>query len=332
MAILTTAQKSGKRYLNPVPTLVGTGSTMLKAFYRLLIGREERVPKTPIGPFHTDAALYQQPPQTGLRVTWFGHSSSLLEMDGIRVLIDPIWEQRAAPVQWFGPRRFFAPTLPLAALPQIDVILISHDHYDHLGGDTMRALAGADAARQARWITSLGVGEVLAGFGVEASRVTELDWTGTVQVGDLQITALPARHFSGRSLFNRFQTLWSSFVLATPDHRVFYGADSGEWEGFAEIGAQHGPFDLAMLEIGAFDPLWADIHMGPDGALRTFEALRGGLLMPIHWGLFNLAIHGWRQPIQRMHEAGKKLWSPAPGQPTDVVPGVEVRSDWWKRT
>jgi len=151
-------------------------------------------------------------------------------------------------------------------------------------------------------------------------------------VGELELTALPARHFSGRSLFTRFQTLWASFVLAGPKHRVYYGADSGEWAGFKEIAEAYGPFDLTMLEIGAFDPLWADIHMGPDGALRTFQAMGAkGLMMPIHWGLFDLALHGWRQPIERIFAVeGLKIWAPEPGLPTEVCEETELRSEWWR--
>jgi L-ascorbate metabolism protein UlaG (beta-lactamase superfamily) len=146
------------------------------------------------------------------------------------------------------------------------------------------------------------------------------------------VTALPARHFSGRSLFNRFETLWASFALTGPKNRVYYSADSGEWPGFRDIGERFGPFDLTMLEIGAYDPLWAEIHMGPEGAVRSFRALGGhGLLMPVHWGLFDLALHPWRQPIESIVAIqGLKLWSPTPGIPTEVVGGEELRSNWWR--
>jgi L-ascorbate metabolism protein UlaG (beta-lactamase superfamily) len=331
MAELARAARAGRRYLNPVRTTVGSPSMMFKVLYRYLATRAAREPRQSLGPFRTDAAMYATPPGSGLRVTWMGHSTSLLEMDGLRVLIDPVWERRAAPVQWFGPKRFFDPPLPLDSLPTLDLVLLSHDHFDHLGADTVRRLAASPAAGQAQWVCPLGVGKLLREFGAPAARVRELDWTESVEVAALKLTALPARHFSGRSLFNRFETLWASYVLATPGHRVYYGADSGEWEGFAAIGREYGPFDLTMLEIGAFDPLWADIHMGPDGALRTFQQLGGkGLLMPIHWGLFNLALHGWREPIERMFaEPGVRLWAPEPGQPTEVVAGEELRSEWW---
>jgi L-ascorbate metabolism protein UlaG (beta-lactamase superfamily) len=326
------ARRKGKQYVNPVPTTVGSWTILPRILWRYLTNKAERTPRQPLGPFETDAELYREAPASGLRVTWFGHSSLLLEIDGARVLVDPMWNERAAPVEWAGPRRFFAAPLALDALPRIDVVLISHDHYDHLGAETVQRLAGLSAVAGARWITARGVGAILARFGVESSRVTQLDWTDSVAVGALAITALPTRHFSGRSVWNRFETLWASFAIKGPGHSVYYGADSGEWAGFAEIGRRWGPFDLTMLEIGAFDPMWADIHMGPEGAARTFAAMGGaGLLMPIHWGLFDLALHGWRQPIEQLYGVkGVQLWAPEPGAPTEVEPGTEVRSSWWR--
>jgi L-ascorbate metabolism protein UlaG (beta-lactamase superfamily) len=332
MEIIKRAVRVGGKFQNPVPTAVGDLRTMVRVLRRYLTNKQERTPKQPLGPFHTDARVYETTSATGLRVTWMGHSAMLIEIDGVRVLVDPVWDQRAAPMQWAGPKRFFAAPLNLKEMPRVDVVLVSHDHYDHLGAGTVRRLAGMEATAEARWVTPLGVGAILASLGVNQARITELDWTESVRVGALELTALPARHFSGRSLFNRFETLWASFVLAGPVHRVYYGADSGEWPGFEEIGRAYGPFDLTMLEIGAFDRLWADIHMGPDGALRMFKALGGqGLLMPIHWGLFDLALHAWRQPINRIFaEQDLKIWSPQPGLPSEVVRGVELRSEWWK--
>ena len=337
MAILRRAAKVGQRFSNPVPTKIGGLSTMFKVLPRFLMNKAETVPRRSLGPFTTDLSVFDTASGTGLRVTWMGHSSLLVEIDGVRVLIDPVWDERASPMRWAGPKRFYPPPVPLSALPRADAVLISHDHYDHLGEATIRALAGLESMREVKWITSLGVGKMLRGFGVSSSAISELDWTQTIAVADgaLQITAVPARHFSGRGLFNRFQTLWSGFVLKGAQHTVYYGADSGWWDGFSQIGADYGPFDLSMLEIGAFDPLWDAIHLGPDGAARAFEALGGrGLLMPIHWGLFDLALHAWRQPMERMIELadqhGIKLWAPQPGRPTDVHTGTEVRSDWWR--
>ncbi len=333
--MLRRAGKSGRKFLNPVPTTIGGFSTMIKVLPRFLSNKAEKFPRKPLGPFTTDIGVYGTAPQSGLRVTWMGHSSMLVEIDGVRVLVDPVWDERASPSTWAGPKRFFAAPVRLEDLPPVDVVLVSHDHYDHLGEATIRRLAGLESMRDVRWVTSLGVGEVLRQFGVRGEQISELDWTQSVTAKGLEITAVPSRHFSGRKLTNRFETLWSAFVLKGAKHKVYFGADSGWWEGFAEIGTAYGPFDLVMLEIGAFDVLWDAIHLGPDGAARAFEAMGGsGLMMPIHWGLFDLALHPWRQPIERLLELADEkeimLWAPEPGRPTEVVVGSEVRSDWWR--
>jgi len=341
MTTLRPAVKSGRQFQNPVDTKMA-GFALLPKILKLYVkNKEERFPRQAPGPFRTDARAYDHAPASGLRVTWIGHSGMLMEIDGMNVLVDPVWDKRASPVSWIGPKRFFDAPLPLEKLPGIDVVLVSHDHYDHLGKQTVRKLARLQSLSGARWVTSLCVGKYLRGFGVNKVKIVELDWTESFTVSNqnnsakLDITALPARHFSGRGLFDRFATLWSSFVLKGNRHNIYFGADSGLWEGFAEIGKQYGPFDLTMLEIGAFNELWKSIHMGPDGAVDAFKLMGAtGLLMPIHWGLFNLALHAWRQPIERITEladrTGIKLWSPTPGTPTEVIAGQEFRSDWWR--
>ena len=332
--LLQPARREGRRYLNPVPTKVGGFSLMFKVAPRFFLGAKAREPHGPLGPFHTDARIYGTKPRSGLRITWFGHATSMVEIDGIRILIDPLWDERASPSNRFGPKRFFSPPLELSELPAIDAVIVSHDHYDHLGAGTIRAIAQLAPTQKARWVTPLGVGALLKPLGVPASRCLELNWMDSIRVGAVQVTALPARHFSGRSLFHRFETLWASFSFAGPQHRVYYGADSAEWDGFHEIGQRFGPFELTMLEIGAFNPLWADIHMGPEGAVRSFRAMGNhGLLMPIHWGLFDLALHHWKQPIEKIWPVeGLKLWSPTPGVPSEVIAGEELRSEWWRFT
>ncbi len=344
MSLLKRAEIKGRQFQNPIPTTLGGLSLMLKVLPLYMSNRAETEPKQPLGPFFTNSDIYGTAPAGGLRVTWFGHSASLLEIDGVRVLIDPVWEERVAPTQWFGPKRFFPPTMPLEAFPELDAILISHDHYDHLGANTIRRLSRLNATAKSRWVTSLGVGKRLRGFGVAADRITELDWTQSTDIAGaelgrgVRLTAWPARHFSGRGIGDRLSTLWSSFVFEGPMHRVFYSADSGLWPGFAEIAAQYERFDLTMLEIGAFHPLWADIHLGPDGAAEAYRQMGGpakaGPLLPIHWGLFNLALHGWRDPIERLTAIAAKegwpLWLPEPGLPTEVVAGQPVASTWWQ--
>ena len=344
MSLLKRAEKKGKRFENPVPTQVGGPGMIFKVLPLYMSNKAETEPKRQLGPFHTDAAVYRTPPASGLRVTWFGHSSFLLEIDGVRILVDPVWEQRASPVSFFGPKRFFPPTLPLEQMPELDAVLISHDHYDHLGADTVGRLSRLNATARARWVTSAGVGKRLRGFGVAANSIQELDWTQSSEIAGVElgqavrITAWPARHFSGRTPWDRFTTLWSSFVFEGPRHRVYFGADTGLWPGIAEIAQQYDRFDLTMLEIGAFHPLWASIHLGPDGAAEAYRQMGGpakaGSLFPIHWGLFNLALHGWREPIERLSAIARQeawpLWLPTPGQPSEVSPGAELRSGWWQ--
>lgn len=314
---------------------------MLSLIPLYLSNKAETIPRNVLGPFRTDSSVYVEEPGSGLRVTWMGHSSMLVELDGLRILIDPVWEERASPLRWAGPRRFFAAPLSLDDLPQIDVVLISHDHYDHLGADTVARLSRLDASAGAKWVTSLGVGRLLTRFGVSKDVITELDWTESFAlVGQRSgrtctITAWPARHFSGRNAFNRFETLWSSFVIEGDVHRIYYGADTGWWEGIEEIANRYDGFDLSILEIGAFNELWKDIHLGPDGAVRAFQSMSsGGLLMPVHWGLFNLALHGWKEPMERITklaaEHDVKLWAPEPGVPSEVLRNAPLISHWWK--
>src|SRR5277367_1775627 len=191
MTMLEQARKEGRKFLNPVPTTIGGLSTIFKVLPRFLSSKEEKTPKRALGPFRTDVSAYGVAPESGLRVTWMGHSSMLLEIDGVRVLIDPVWDERASPSKWAGPKRFFAAPVRLEDLPGVDVVLVSHDHYDHLGEATIRRLAGLESMRGAKWVTSLAVGQVLRGFGVSAKQISELDWTQSVVGNGLAITAVP---------------------------------------------------------------------------------------------------------------------------------------------
>ncbi|HEY9139032.1 MAG TPA: MBL fold metallo-hydrolase [Terriglobus sp.] len=334
MEFLKPARRENGVFLNPVPTEVGATKHMGELFRRLLFGKEERVPRKPIGPFRTDLAAFAQPPASGLRITWLGHSILLMEIDGTAILIDPIFSERVSMVQWAGPKRFFAPPLSMAELPKLDAILLSHDHYDHLDKNAVLQLQ----ERTPLFVCSMGVGELLQKWGIPATKIHEMQWMDSFTVPSasptpLTITALPARHFSGRG-FKRFQALWSSFVLKTDSHNVYHGADSGYWPGYHEIGETYGPFDLATLEIGAFDELWNHIHLGPDNAMKAAADLRTKVLMPIHWGLFSLAFHAWFHPPERITklaaETNLPLWMPEPGAPTEFA-GEARNSLWWRR-
>jgi len=273
-----------------------------------------------------------------LAVTWLGHATALLEIDGYRVLTDPVWSQRCSPSRTIGPQRLHPPPAPLEVLPALDAVVISHDHYDHLDMDTVRALADM---QRATFITSLGVGAHLREWGIPASRIVELDWNTSFRIDVLSVTATPARHLSGRFL-SRNNTLWSSWVIAGPDHRVFFGGDTGYTGSFAEIGARHGPFDLTLLPIGAYNTAWPDIHMNPEEAVTAHGDLNGagsvgdrtdGLLVPIHWATFRLAPHPWAEPADRLavaaDAAGIEVAIPKPG--ARVVPGepADLEPWWW---
>jgi L-ascorbate metabolism protein UlaG (beta-lactamase superfamily) len=273
-------------------------------------------------------ADFATPPASGLRVTWLGHSTLLLELDGARVLIDPVWGERASPFTFAGPRRFFAPPLPIEQLPWVDAIVLSHDHYDHLDLPTVKALA----SRGERWIVPLGVGAHLRAWGIAPARITELDWWDSTAAGALTITATPARHFSGRSLDDRDRTLWAGWALRGPRHRVFYSGDTALHEEFDDIGERLGPFDLTLIESGAYNPMWADVHLGPEQAVLAHRLVRGDVMLPVHWGMFDLALHGWTEPMERVvvaaERAGVRVASPRPGgmvEPARVT-GVER---WW---
>ncbi len=327
---LEEARKKGGKFLNPIPTHNAGFDKLIPLLREYINNKAETVPKLPLGPFKTDTSIYQKQPASGLRITWIGHSSLLIEIDGKRILTDPVWGQRASFLSFMGPKRFFDPPVKLSELPPLDAVLLSHDHYDHLDKETIKFFAGTTIP----FFCSKGVSEYLERWGINSSYTTQMNWGDSVMVGrDIVITSTPARHFSGRGIINRNETLWASFVIRGPKHNIFFGADSGWFPGFKEIGDIFGPFDLTMLEIGAYGKYWPDIHMGPDHASNAHLALKGKLMMPIHWGTFNLSTHAWDEPIERLSQYAKEknieLFIPEPGKPTEVTGPLD--SKWWVR-
>ena len=310
---------------NTAPVAAGLKGTPLPLLGEYFFGGEERVPQAAL-PVDDPRPAWLRPAETGLRATWLGHSTVLLEIDGVRVLTDPVFGERASPVSFAGPRRFHRVPVGVEGLPPLDAVLISHDHYDHFCAGTVRALA----SRGVPFVTSLGVGVHLAALGVPASQIVELDWWESHEVRGLSLTAAPAQHFSGRGLA-RNRTLWSSWALRGERHRVFFSGDTGLTEEFREVGARLGPFDLVMLEVGAFHPFWGDIHLGPENALAAHRMLGGGALMPVHWGTFNLALHAWDEPVETLwaQAAGARLFTPRLGNPSEPA-RVEHPTAWWR--
>ena len=319
-------QYAGGKFRNTVPASEVSAASMPRIIANSLTGREARHPHQPI-------PLVTPPPGAdadGLHVTWYGHSSAMVEIEGRRVLIDPVWSERCSPSRLTGPKRLHEPPVALRELPPLDAVLISHDHYDHLDMETIQNLVDLQAAP---FLVPLGVGAHLERWGVPVTRIVELDWTERHKVAGLEFISTPARHFSGRS-FSRDETLWSSWVINGPTRKVFYSGDTGYFPGFAEIGERHGPFDVTLVQVGAYGEAWPDIHMVPEDGVATHVDVRGGLMIPVHWATFNLALHDWAEPADRAWREAKaqdvRLAIPRPGERVDVdnPPAVD---GWWQQ-
>jgi L-ascorbate metabolism protein UlaG (beta-lactamase superfamily) len=317
-------------FRNTAPVGPGLNGSPLPLLGELFFGSAARTPPEAL-PSEDPRPGWSRPVETGLRATWLGHSTVLLEIDGFRVLTDPVWGDRASPWNFAGPRRFQPVPVPLEALPELDAVIVSHDHYDHLDLPTILALARRDVP----FVTSLGVGAHLEAWGVPPRRIHELDWWEHVELagGDLVLRAAPSQHFSGRGVGDRNRTLWSSFVVETARHRVFFSGDTGLTPEYAEIRARLGPFDLVMLEVGAFHEAWGTIHLGPENALEALRLLGGGKLLPVHWGTFNLALHAWDDPAEKLlalaPRRGAELVMPRLGQPVEPA-RVDGAVPWWR--
>jgi L-ascorbate metabolism protein UlaG (beta-lactamase superfamily) len=327
---LASRQYRDGTFHNTAPVSATLQGPTLPVMGEFFFGGKARVPRAPL-PVESPLEAWARPVSSGLRVTWLGHSTMLLEVDRLRVLTDPVFAERASPVSFAGPRRFHRAPANIDQLPPLDAVLVSHDHYDHLCRSSVAALAKRDVP----FITSLGVGAHLERYGVPPERITELDWweEHTLPGGALSFTATPAQHFSGRGIGGRNATLWSSWVLRTANRRLFFSGDTGLTDEFSVIGAKHGPFDLVMLEIGAWHPSWGTIHLGPENALRAFEKLGKGTLMPVHWGTFDLALHAWDEPAETLVRlagpAGARVLTPLLGRPFEPA-HLEGPDPWWR--
>jgi hypothetical protein len=296
--------------------------------FDVLSGSSDSRPKTAIPLADPPRRIGTEP----LAVTWLGHATALIEIDGYRLLTDPVWSQRCSPSRTVGPQRLHPAPLPLESLPALDVVLISHDHYDHLDMQTVRTLA---RTQRAPFVTPLGVGAHLREWGIPAARIIELDWNAATDIGDMRLVCTPARHFSGRFM-SRNNTLWASWAVIGTSHRAYFGGDTGYTRSFADIGAEHGPFDLTLLPVGAYNKSWPDIHMNPDEAVQAHRDLNGGhhgVLVPIHWATFRLAPHPWAEPAEWLVEAaaaaGVEIAVPKPGG--RVVPAAPADGErWWQ--
>lgn len=323
-------QGGGFRNIAPIAPGLRDPQARMPSLTDFLCGGSRRVPTEPL-PAISPLQAWLKKPQTGLRATWLGHSTVLVEIDGVRLLTDPVWGQRASPSQLVGPKRFQPVPVALKQMPEVDAVLISHDHYDHLCYPTIRQLAKTGVP----FITSLGVGAHLQAWGVQPERITELDWWQSHRLPGtgVEVTAAPSQHFSGRGLKDRNSTLWSSLVLRGPRHRVFFSGDTGLTAQYQDIRDRLGPFDLVMLEVGAWNAAWGDIHLGPENALQALQYLGGGAFLPVHWGTFSLAMHAWDEPAETLlrlaPQQGVHLLMPQLGQAVQPTQ-VDSVTPWWR--
>ena len=301
---------------------------MAGTMYRWLFEDNGKAPKKPLPTELTGP--HQEDHDSITQITWFGHSAILLEIDGKNLLIDPMLGPAASPVSFLSRRFPYRNQINLKNLPEIDAIIISHDHYDHLDYPSIKFLK--DTVNQ--FFVPLGVGSHLKEWGVDEADITELDWWQTVSFEGLQLVATPARHFSGRKFNDRNKTLWASWVIQGRRHNIFFSGDGGYFKGFKEIGNKYGPFDFTMIECGQYNENWAAIHMMPEESVQAHIDVGGKVLMPIHWGAFSLSLHSWKEPVERLLkkalEENVAVSFPVIGHKFNIDSPPEEAAQWWK--
>lgn len=312
--------------------LVNLSPTPMKpddvSYWDIIKGMLRKNPnRTPSKPLPHVAPDFRRSEQT--KVIWFGHSSYLIQTGGLNILVDPVFSARTSPFSFLGTKNYAGSDfIRLEDIPDPDIVLITHDHYDHLDYPSILKLK----ERTKHFVTSLGVGTHLERWGVEPAKIVELAWgERSPALGGLVFTALPARHFTGRG-FKRNLTLWSAFVLQTSRHRLYLGGDSGYDTHFKQAGAQYGPFDLAILECGQYNAYWPLIHMFPEQTVQAAADLNAKALLPVHWGKFTLAMHDWNEPVKRAVKRAKEInfniTTPQLGESV-VLDETYPDKEWW---
>lgn len=321
------------KFQNLVPTMSGLKSMkdMPGLLVKFFVPEPGQRPDWKLPVEALDSLEIERTPSSETKLTWFGHSAFLLEIDGEKILLDPMLGEVPAPAPFLGGKRF-SNSLPIAIekLPKIDAIIISHDHYDHLDYGSIQQLK----EKTERFYVPLGIGAHLESWGVSPNRIVELDWWDEVKHKHIQLAATPARHFSGRGLTDANCTLWASWVIIGKNDRIFFSGDGGYFDGFKKIGDKYGPFDIAMMECGQYNEMWADIHMMPEETAQACADVRGKQLLPMHWGAFKLALHDWTDPIERVSkkasELGIPLTTPKIGEPVYVNKQYPT-TKWWTK-
>jgi len=318
--------KNGK-FMNQHPWEPPSFRDYLSTGWKFMFGSDRRTPSYRLPRKLVDLEPFTDQNRNQLNVTWLGHSSLMINLDGYRILTDPVFEKS---VSVFGPTRYNG-ELPLDPhrLPAIDLVIVSHNHYDHLNKPSLSLLS----SRSSRFVVPLAVGGLLREAGIPAEKVTEMDWWQELKIrDDLMVAAAPAQHFSGRSLWDRDKSLWASWVLRSGSHSIFFSGDSGYFDGFKEIGRKYGPFNMTFIETGAYNRTWHHIHMFPEETVQAHVDLQGDVLHPIHWATFNLSLHSWDDPMERLTRAAQsrnvRVATPLVGETTIYDTYIPTK-EWW---
>lgn len=318
------------RFANPEPQSAWAFSVRDLQLAILGDGQQEKpaaqIPVTPLDPGLLDSA-----PAAGMRYLWLGHSSVLLEIDGLRVLLDPVLSERVSPFDFIGPKRFHPSPIALDEIRGIDVALVSHNHYDHMDEATLRQLA----RQGTQLFVPLGMAPLLQQWQIPDAQIKSFDWNEETTVKGVRLIATPARHYANRGTFDYKESSWNSWSIVGPSHRVFYSGDTGASVAFADVGAEFGPFNLGIIKVGAYGPgqAWLDVHMTPEDSVQTAMDIRANTMLPVHWGTFDLAYHAWDAPAERVLQAAAAadvpLVMPQPGQWIEhaQLPAVQP---WWR--
>lgn len=312
-------------FQNLVETSTASPSQGLPLLLRHITNNAEKAPN-PFYRFKEQALAAAD--TAALQLNWLGHAAVLIKSGNTYILTDPMLTSRASPLPLLGPKRFFPSPIAPESLPPLDAVIISHDHYDHLDYKSIKAIQH----KVALFFVPLAVGASLRHWGIPEEKIVEMDWWQVYEGKGFKLTATPARHFSGRMFANN-NTLWASWAIEINGQNIYFGGDSGYFEGYEEIGRKLGPFDISLMPIGAYDKAWEGIHLNPQEAVRAHELVQGKMLLPIHWGTFDLALHSWFEPMElliaKAKQAGASLLTPRPGQ--WITPSTETDVRWWQQ-
>lgn len=320
--------KAENKYENWTATPMIIEGRMMSEIWKWLKGGERDKPEGQIPVIDLNSGSFNSYSAEGLKVRWLGHSTVLVEMNGHRVLIDPVFNRYVSPIPGIT-KRFSKSPLKPEQLPHIDAVIVSHDHYDHLEKETVVALS----TKGTTFFVPTGVGDLLKGWGVPFGQIKELSWWEKSQLGTLTFICVPARHFSGRGLFDRNETLWAGWIVKSDRESIYYSGDTGYANHFASLGEQYGPFDLTMIKIGAYNDSWPYIHVTPEEAVKAHIETKGKVFLPVHWGTFILAHHPWDEPIIRAVKAAKqndvRIITPKIGELVDIEK-TTTNHYWWE--